>query len=135
MSNTNVITFRGRVGNEIKLRHTPSGDAVTDLRVANNRYWRNKQGDRVERTTWATVTVWGRQAELCGEYVKKGDLLTVTGQLEESVWNDAETGQRRSRLQIRAREVEFDPRNIPVSNSKEDTPDASPPSEDEIPAA
>ena len=79
----------GNLGREPEMRYMPDGTAVTNLNVATNRRWTDKQsGQPVEEVTWFRVNVWGRQAETCNEYLSKGSKVLVEGTLVP----DKETG-------------------------------------------
>jgi single-strand DNA-binding protein len=83
-----------------ELRYTPKGTAVTDIGMAMNRQWTNDQGQRQEETTFVDVTLWGRQAEVAGQYLSKGRPVFIEGRLHMDTWEDKNTGQKRSRLKI-----------------------------------
>jgi single-strand DNA-binding protein len=72
----------GNLGKDPVLRHVPSGEAVTSLDVATHRTYTDPGGQTVHETTWFRVSVWGKQAEACNTYLKKGSLVLVTGRLQ-----------------------------------------------------
>lgn len=74
------ISIIGRVGRDCEMKFTPSGQAVGKFSVASSRKW-EKDGEKVEETTWFQITVWGKRAEVCNQYVKKGMLVSVDGRL------------------------------------------------------
>lgn len=76
-----TIIIAGNVGKEPEMRYTPSGQAVTSFSVATNRQYKTKDGEQVKETTWFRVTTWGKQAEVCHQYVKKGMKVLVEGTL------------------------------------------------------
>ncbi len=78
----------GKVGREPEMRYTPSGQATTNFSVAVNEQYTNSNGERVKRTIWYRVVTWGKQAETCKEYVKKGSTVLVEGRMTA----DPETG-------------------------------------------
>lgn len=88
------------------LRFAPSGSAVTDLRVAMNEKYKNQSGEWVERPIYVDVTVWGRQAETCNEYLSKGRQVLIEGRLRYDSWETPE-GQKRSKLRVTAERVQF----------------------------
>lgn len=97
----------GHVGRDPEMRYTPSGDPVTNFSVATSKRWTDAQGQRQEKTVWWKVTAWRRLAETCQEYVKKGMLVSVQGELQEpQVWQDRE-GNHRASLDLTARNVLF----------------------------
>ena len=101
------ITLVGHLGNDPEMRHLPSGDPVTNFRVATNRFWTGADGQRQEKTVWFEVAAWQRLAETCSQYLTKGRRVLVVGELEEpDVWTD-NSGNARATLKVRARNVQF----------------------------
>jgi len=101
----NVVTLIGRLGADPELRHTRSGMAVANLRVATSD--RRKVGDTYEEhTDWHRVTVWGKQAESCGRFLAKGRQVGITGRLTYSEF-EAQDGTTRKTTEIVAERVEF----------------------------
>jgi len=76
-----TIILAGNLGRDPEMRYTPSGQAVTNFSVAVNDNYTNSQGERVERTIWFRVSTWGKQAETCNQYLKKGRKVLVEGRL------------------------------------------------------
>jgi len=76
-----TIIIAGNLGKDPEMRYTPSGQAVTNFNVAVNDNYTNSQGERVERTIWFRVSTWGKQAEICAQYLKKGRKVLVEGRL------------------------------------------------------
>lgn len=101
--NTIVV---GHLGDDPKMRYTPTGQAVTDFRIATNRRWKNANGEPQEKTTWFRVSAWGKLAELCNQYLAKGRLVLVEGEIDASAWV-GQDGQPRASLELRARNVRF----------------------------
>ncbi len=77
-----TILIVGNVGRDPEMRYTPSGQAVTNFSVACNSQYTNGQGETVKETIWFRVTTWGKQAEICSQYVKKGSKVLVEGKLK-----------------------------------------------------
>lgn len=75
------VTIVGNLGRDPEMRFTPSGQAVTNLNVAVDESFSNAQGQKVKRTLWAKVSVWGKQAETCNQYLAKGRKVLVVGRL------------------------------------------------------
>ncbi|MHC4875227.1 MAG: single-stranded DNA-binding protein [Planctomycetota bacterium] len=101
MASFNKVILMGNLTRDPEVRYTPSGTAVTDLGLAVNRYWFDKQAnERREETTFVDVTLWGRQAEVAGEYLSKGRPVLIEGRLHLDTWDDRETGQKRSKLKV-----------------------------------
>lgn len=102
----NVWTGTGNLTRDIELKYTAGGTAVCDLGLAIND--RRKVGDQWQDVaTFIDVTVFGRRAETCAEYLSKGSRVGVIGKLSQDNWTDKQTGQKRSKIKIIADEVEF----------------------------
>ena len=102
--NTIVI---GHLGDDPKMKYTQTGQAVTDFSIATTRKWKSADGENKEKTTWFRVSAWGKTAELCNQYLAKGRLVLVEGEIEASAFADKTTGQPRASLELRARNVRF----------------------------
>ena len=98
----NSVQLLGRVGIEPEMRYTPGGTAVTNLRLATDRYRR----DAEDETDWHNVVVWGKTAEAVNDYVTKGQRIYVTGRLAHNSW-EGDDGLRRYRTEVHAQEVVF----------------------------
>ena len=102
----NKIIVIGYLGRDPEMRYTPGGVAVTNMSVATTKKW-TQDGQPQERTTWFAVAVWRNQAEACAEYLRKGSLVCVEGEmLEPEVYTDR-NGNARASLKINARQVKF----------------------------
>jgi single-strand DNA-binding protein len=75
------LVIVGNLGNDPEMRYTPSGQAVTNFSVATNRRYTTSDGNQVDETTWFRVSTWGKQAEICNQYLKKGNKVLVEGRL------------------------------------------------------
>jgi single-strand DNA-binding protein len=84
----NKVILVGNVGKDPEVRYMPSGDAVANLTIATSESWKDKQGQKQEKTEWHRVVIFGKLAEICGEYVKKGSQLYIEGKLETRKWQD-----------------------------------------------
>ena len=104
MANNNSVTLIGNLVEDPELRFTPSGVAMTKLRFAVNRRWRDQGGEWQEDTSFFTGTVWREQAETVAESLTKGTRVIVTGRLEQRSWETSE-GDRRSVVEIQIDEV------------------------------
>lgn len=100
MPNLNKVMLIGNLTRDPEIRYTPKGTAVTDIGMAINRNYTTDDGDRREETTFVDVTFWGRQAEVIGEYMKKGRPMYIEGRLQLDQWEDKNSGQQRSRLKV-----------------------------------
>lgn len=100
MASYNRVILLGNVTRDIELRYIASGMAVTDLGLAVNDRRKNANGEWVEETTFVDVTLWGRTAEVAGEYLSKGAPVFIEGRLKLDSWDDKQTGQKRSKLRV-----------------------------------
>lgn len=86
----NKVILIGNLGADPEVRFTPGGQAVANFRIATSESWTDKNGQKQERTEWHRIVVWGKLAELCGEYLKKGRQCYVEGRLQTREWTDKE---------------------------------------------
>lgn len=107
--NLNKVFLIGRLTADIQLRTTPSGKSVASFGVATNRVWINQQGQRQEDAQFHNIVVWGRQAEVASQFLKKGSLIFIEGRIQNRSWQDAQ-GQNRRITEIVAERFQFGPR-------------------------
>lgn len=108
MASFNRVILVGNITRDPQVKRTPTGMAVTDLGLAVNRFWFDKQtNSRKEETTFVDVTCWGRDAELAGEYLTKGRPVLIEGRLQLDTWDDKATGQKRSKLRVVCEKMQF----------------------------
>jgi single-strand DNA-binding protein len=100
MPNLNEVRLMGNVTRDIELRHTQSGTVLCDVGLAITRRLKVDSGEKKEETVFVDVTLWGRQAEIAAEYVKKGDPLFVSGRLHLDRWTDKQSNQERTKLKV-----------------------------------
>ena len=105
MATLNKVFLIGNLTKDPEVRYTPSGSAVSDVRMAVSRKFKLANGQEKEETCFVTVTVWGRQAETVGEYLRKGSPVFVEGRLKLDEWE--KDGQTQSRLGVVAERVQF----------------------------
>ena len=96
----------GRLGKDPEVRYTQGGQAVANFSIATDERWTDKSGEKNERTEWHKIVAWGRQAELAGEYLKKGRQVYVEGRLQTREYEDKE-GIRRWSTEVVAQELQF----------------------------
>jgi len=106
MPDLNKVFLAGRLAADPELRYLPSGAPVCRLRLAVTRYYRTKEGDRGEESFFINVDAWNKQAEFCGENLRKGRPIVVEGRLRSNDWEDKNTGQKRSSIEVRADRVQ-----------------------------
>ncbi len=107
MPTLNRVVLLGNVTRDLELRHTPQGTAVCSLGLAVNRRITTAAGEQREETCFVDIDVWGKQAESCANYLRKGSPALVEGHLRMDQWDDRETGKRRTRLRVHADRVQF----------------------------
>ena len=107
MASINKVFLIGNLGSDPEVRYTQGGGAVCNFSIATTEVWNSKQsGERQERTEWHRIVVWGKQAEHCGEYLKKGRSCHVEGKLQTRNWDDRD-GNKRYTTEIIADRVTF----------------------------
>jgi single-strand DNA-binding protein len=95
MASINKVILIGNLGRDPEVRYTPSGAAVCNLRLATTRNWKDKQsGEKKEETEWHSVVLYDRQAEIAGEYLKKGRPAYIEGRLKTRKWQDKDGNDR-----------------------------------------
>ena len=136
--NFNKAIIIGRVTKDPEVRTTAGGQSVASLTVATNRVWNSNSGERQEKTEFHNVVVWGKLAEICGQYLTKGQEVLFEGRLETRTW-EGQDGQKRSRTEIIAENMQMGskskgagagssyekpsgPSPIEPDNSRENTP-------------
>ena len=108
-----TIIIVGNVGRDPEMRYTPSGQAVTSFSVATNRQYTNNNGETIKETIWFRISAWGKQAEVCNQYLKKGSKVLVEGRLTPDketggprIWN-GQDGAARASYEVTAGTVRF----------------------------
>ena len=94
MASLNKVHIIGTLGRAPEVRYTPSGAAVCNLRLATNRRWKSKDGEQQDETEWHSVVLYDRQAEVAGEYLKKGRPVYIEGRLKTRKWQDKDGNDR-----------------------------------------
>lgn len=92
------------------MRALPSGIQVCSFSVATNRVWKDKEGNKKEQADFHNIVVFGRQAENCGQYLKKGQSVLVEGRIQTRNWDDKTSGEKKYRTEIVADRVQFGPK-------------------------
>src|SRR5215470_1557114 len=101
MASFNKVILVGNLTRDPQVRYTTGGTALAEIGMAVSRQWFDKQSNQKrEETTFVDVTLWGRQAEVAGEYLAKGRPVLIEGRLQLDTWDDKETGQKRSKLRV-----------------------------------
>jgi len=102
----NKVILIGNVGADPELRYTPSGAGVTNFNMATNESWTDNNGARQERTEWHRIVVWGRLAEICNQYLRKGSKVYIEGRLQTRSW-EGQDGQKRYTTEVVARDMQM----------------------------
>jgi single-strand DNA-binding protein len=100
MASVNKVILVGNLGADPEMRYLPSGEAVVNLRLATTDSWKDKDGNKQEATEWHRVSYFGRQAEVCGQYLKKGSQIYVEGSIRTRKYTDKD-GQEKYATEIR----------------------------------
>ena len=95
----NKVILVGRLGRDPETRFTGGGQAVANFSVATDETYKDKNGERQKRTEWHKIVVWGKQAEIAQQYLKKGSLVFIEGRIQSREWQDKE-GQKRTSFEI-----------------------------------
>jgi single-strand DNA-binding protein len=95
----NKVILVGRLGRDPETRYTGGGQAVANFSVATDESYKDKNGERQKRTEWHKIVVWGKQAEIAQQYLKKGSLIFIEGRIQSREWQDKE-GQKRTSFEI-----------------------------------
>ncbi|HZM17543.1 MAG TPA: single-stranded DNA-binding protein [Candidatus Krumholzibacteria bacterium] len=145
MASVNKVILLGNLGADPELRYTNSGTAVANFRMATNERWSDKNGTAQERTEWHNIVAWGKLAEICGKYLKKGRSVYVEGRLQTRSWDD-QAGNKRYTTEVVAQvmqmlggrggdspEGEWSARPAPEESAVPDIPVGSAASDDDLP--
>ena len=96
----NKVILIGNLGRDPEVRSTPSGQPVASFTLATSRRWKDKNGQRQEQTEWHQIVVWGKQAEIAGQYLTKGKQIFLEGRLQTRSWDDRQSGEKRYRTEV-----------------------------------
>ena len=107
MASVNKVILVGRLGKDPEIRSTPNGNNVAKFSLATDDRYTDKSGEKQERTEWHNIVAWGKLAEICGQYLKKGKLIYIEGSIRTDSWDDKETGQKKYRTEIWANQMQM----------------------------
>ncbi|MCX5666478.1 MAG: single-stranded DNA-binding protein [Candidatus Omnitrophica bacterium] len=105
-ANLNKVLLIGNLTRDPELRYVPSGTAVATFTIAVNRVYTSQAGEKKEEVSFIKIVVWGRRAEVCGEYLSKGSPVFIEGRLQSRSW-EGQDGQKRSTTEVIADNVQF----------------------------
>ncbi len=107
MANLNKVMMIGRLTRDPELRTLPNGTPKAEMRLATSREWKDKSGEKQKDVCYIDITVWGRQGEICKQYLAKGRLILIEGRLEYQEWTSGADDQKHSKHVIVADRVQF----------------------------
>lgn len=138
MASVNKVILVGNLGRDPEIRYTPGGQPVANFTMATTDRWSDPSGEKKEKTEWHRIVVWGKQAEIAGEYLKKGRQVYVEGSLQTREWTDKE-GNKRYTTEVRAQRFQMlgvrpdDRHPVSASGPSEAVAEADPIEGDDIP--
>ena len=122
MANFNKVIVAGNLTRDPELRYTPKGTAVARITLAVNRNYATETGEKKEEVSFVDVDIWGRQAEIISQYMKKGRPLLVEGRLKQDSWEDKTTKQKQSKLKVVLESFSFIDSNRPEGGGAPEAP-------------
>jgi len=131
MANFNKVILAGNLTRDPELRYTPKGTAIAKFGLAINRNWTGEDGQKREEVTFVDIDAFGKQAEVIGQYLRKGRPVLIEGRLKLDQWDDKQTGQKRSRLGVVLEAFSF----LDGGNREGGAPSAAPAARPTRPAA
>ena len=120
--NFNKIFVLGNVTRDPELRKTTAGQAISTFGLATNRVWKNAAGEQQKQAEFHNIVAWGRLAEICNQYLKKGSLVFIEGRIATRSWQDQQ-GQKKFRTEIIAQTMQMGPRREGASARTESPPE------------
>lgn len=106
MKGVNLVVLLGRLGSDPDVQKLANGTTVARFSVATSEVWKDKQGQKQEKTEWHRVVAWGKLGEICGEYLEKGSQVSIQGKLSTRSWED-QAGVKKYSTEIVAAQVQF----------------------------
>jgi len=106
MASVNKVILLGNLGRDPEVRFTQGGTPVANFTMATTERWNDPSGEKKEKTEWHRIVVWGKQAEIAGEYLKKGRPVFVEGSLQTREWTDRD-GNKRYTTEVRAQRLQL----------------------------
>jgi single-strand DNA-binding protein len=136
MASINKVILIGNLGSDPEVRFLPSGQPVANFNIATTERWSGKDGNPGEKTEWHRIVVFGKQAENCKEYLRKGRQVYIEGRLQTREWQSKE-GQKQRTTEIIAQTVQFlgGPGGAGRDRSAPSDSDMSPPPSGDAPTA
>lgn len=106
MNGVNMVIMLGNLGQDPEVKYTRDGTAVANLSLAVNERWKNKDGEQQERTEWVRAVCWAKLAEVCKEYLHKGDPVYIQGKMQTRSWEDKD-GNKRYTTEVRVDQLQM----------------------------
>lgn len=103
----NRVILVGRLGKDPEMKSTPSGLSIAKFSLATDEKFTDRSGEKQERTEWHNIVVFGKVADICGQYLKKGKLVFIEGSIRTDSWDDKESGQKKYRTEIIAQNMQM----------------------------
>lgn len=126
MASVNKVILIGNLGRDPEIRYMPSGDAMVNINIATTDNWKDKNGEKQEKTEWHRIVMFGKVAEIAGEYLKKGSQAYFEGRLQTRKWTDKE-GQERYTTEVVADRMQMlGSRSGGTSRAMDDQPNSAP---------
>ncbi len=122
----NKVILIGNLGRDPEVRSTPSGQSVAEFSLATSYRRKDADGNFQEQTEWHRVVCWGRQAEIAGQYLRKGKQIYVEGRLQTRSWDDKETGEKRYKTEVICENFKFLGRKDDAGDSGYSAPPSRP---------
>lgn len=122
MAGVNKAILVGRLGKDPEIKYTPSGTAVTNFTIATSENFKDKDGQRQERTEWHRIVAFGKLAEICGEYLAKGKQVYIEGRIQTRSWDD-KNGNKRYTTEIIANTMQMLGRADDTAKGGAESPD------------
>ncbi|GHD65605.1 single-stranded DNA-binding protein [Jeongeupia chitinilytica] len=107
MASLNKVILIGNLGRDPEVRYLPNGDAVCNFSIATTENWKDKSGQKQEKTEWHNITMYRRLAEIASQYLKKGSSVYIEGKLQTRKWQDKQTGADRYTTEIIADQMQM----------------------------
>ena len=103
----NKVTLMGNLTRDVEMRTTPNGQNVANFSLAVSRSWKDANGQTQEQTSFINCVAWGKAGEIIAQYTSKGSALLVSGRLDQRSWDDKESGQKRSTIEVNVEDFNF----------------------------
>ena len=133
MASLNQCNFIGNLGRDPEMRYSASGDAIASFSIACTENWKDKNGQKQERTEWVRISAFGKLAEICGEYLKKGSSVFISGRMQTREWDDKE-GNKRYTTEIVADTMKMLGARSTASENEQPSVNEAKPNEQKAPA-